>query len=156
MGTVIAQSLNFPVLSDNSPADIANIPYAGIQIDTSSSQIDIWGIDAGITCFAPADYALILNAELVLQSNVRLDPAAQADDLGVAGNLRYFQSRRTNTQDYDLSRNFTSPIPLLRGTVYACWLFLRPTAAFAGLTRIYLNLRGGFSGGEVFPYKLGR
>lgn len=154
MGTVIAQSLNFPVLSDNSPAEIANIPYAGIQIDTSGQDIDIWGIDAGITCFAPADYALILNAELVLQSNLKLDPAAQGDDLGVAGNLRYFQSRRTNTQDYDLTKNFTSPIPLLKGTTYACWLFLRPTAAFAGLTRIYLNLRGGIRGASIFPYVL--
>ena len=149
MGTVIAQSLNFPVLSDNSPAEIANIPYAGIQIDTSANNIDIWGIDAGVTCFVPADYALILNAEIVLQSNVRLDVNAQGDDLGIAGNLRYFQSRRTNTQDYDLSKNFTTPIPLLKGTVYACWIFIRPTAAFAGLTRIYLNLRGGFQGQQV-------
>jgi hypothetical protein len=154
MGTVVTSSLNFPVLADITPAEMLNIPYAGINIDTSGGEIVIQGIDLSVLCFTPADYANILAVELLIQSNLKLDPSASGDDLGIPGNLRYYHIFRVSDQDYDKSYDLTRPLPLLKSTLYAAWAFIRPSAAFAGLTRLVLNLRGGYTINNQFPYQL--
>lgn len=154
MGTLITTQLNRPALADMSAADIAFMAYAGVQIDTSSQPIDLWGIDISVLPFTVADYANILAVEVILQSNIKLDPASAGDDLGVPGNLVWYKIFRTTTQDYDKTWNFTTPIPLQKGVVYGAWMFLRPTAGFGPITRLVLNLRGRPPGNDTFPYIL--
>jgi hypothetical protein len=152
MPTTIVTQINQPCLATLTAAEIPNIPYAGIQIDTTAGEVEVWGIDVSCFCFTPADYANLLGIELLVQRNLLLDVNASGDDFGDIGNLEFYKIIRNNNQDYDKQFNFTTPVRLSANTKHGAWLFLRPLGAFVGLTRLVLNLRGNIKSTNQFPY----